>query len=467
MFTIAILGRPNVGKSTLFNRLVGRRQAIVHNQPGVTRDRLEAEGKLGHLRFRVIDTAGLDAGTEESLEGRLRAQALAGLEQADLGLFLFDAKGGLTPLDQEVAVLLHRSKKPIVVLANKCEGRQAEVDAAEGWKLGLGEPIPISAEHGEGLADLFQIFRKYLTSGPDNDENDNVEEKSFAVDPEGLQSSKLGLDKPIKLAIVGRPNVGKSSLVNRLVGDERMLTGPEPGLTRDAVTLSLQDANHAFELIDTAGLRRKSRIEQKLEQVSVSATLQALKYAHAAVLLIDATKPLEVQDLTIANLILREGRALVIAINKWDLVETPAEVLKSIRERLEDKLAQAPGISNVTLSARTGSGIHRLLPAVAKTVERWDRRVSTARLNRWLHAALEEHQPPQIAGRRLKIRFITQASSRPPTFVLFQNQEPSLVPDHYLRFLTNNLRRDLDLAGVPIRMHVRRGENPYEQRGGD
>lgn len=469
MLTIAILGRPNVGKSTLFNRLVGRRQAIVHDQPGVTRDRLEGEGKLGHLRFRVIDTAGLDVGPEDSLEGRLRAQTLAGLEQADLGLFLFDARVGLTPLDHDVARLLHRTKKPIVLIANKCEGRQAEIDASEAWALGLGEPLPISAEHGEGLADLFQVIRAHLPK--DDEEPEATAETAEPPQPPAADAAaeapdrpsgpELGSDKAIKLVIVGRPNAGKSSLINRLIGDERLLTGPEPGLTRDSVALAWTHQGRSFELIDTAGLRRKARIEQRLERISVSATVQALKFAHAAVLVVDATQPLEVQDLTIADLVLREGRALVVAINKWDLIENPREVLKEIRDRLEDKLAQAPGIEIVTLSARTGDGINKLLPAVVKTVQRWNRRTTTAKLNRWLQTALDEHQPPQIGGRRLKIRFITQTASRPPTFVLFQNLDPADMPDHYLRFLSNSLRKALELPGVPIRMHVRRGENPY------
>jgi GTP-binding protein len=469
LLTIAILGRPNVGKSTLFNRLVGRRQAIVHDQPGVTRDRLEGEGKLGHLRFRVIDTAGLDVGPEDSLEGRLRAQTLAGLEQADLGLFLFDARAGLTPLDHDVARLLHRTKKPIVLIANKCEGRQAEIDASEAWALGLGEPLPISAEHGEGLADLFQVIRAHLPKA--EEEPEAAAETVEPPQPPAADAAaevldrpsgpELGSDKAIKLVIVGRPNAGKSSLINRLIGDERLLTGPEPGLTRDSVALAWTHQGRSFELIDTAGLRRKARIEQRLERISVSATVQALKFAHAAVLVVDATQPLEVQDLTIADLVLREGRALVVAINKWDLIENPREILKEIRDRLEDKLAQAPGIEIVTLSARTGDGINKLLPAVVKTVQRWNRRTTTAKLNRWLQAALDEHQPPQVGGRRLKIRFITQTASRPPTFVLFQNLDPADVPDHYLRFLSNSLRKALELPGVPIRMHVRRGENPY------
>ncbi|WP_027135310.1 ribosome biogenesis GTPase Der [Geminicoccus roseus] len=472
MFTIAILGRPNVGKSTLFNRLVGRRQAIVHDLPGVTRDRLEGEGKLGHLHFRVIDTAGLDVGAEDTLEGRLRAQTLAGLEQADLGLFLFDARAGLTPLDHDVAKLLHRTRKPIVLLANKCEGRQAEIEAAEAWSLGLGEPVPISAEHGEGIADLFQVILKHLPTAEEEAAEESESEdqlplpSSLADEPAAASGPELGSDKAIKLVIVGRPNAGKSSLINRLIGDDRLLTGPEPGLTRDSVALAWTHQGRSFELIDTAGMRRKARIEERLERMSVSATVQALKFAHAAVLVVDATQPLEVQDLTIADLVIREGRALVVAINKWDLIDDPAEALKNIRARLEDKLAQVPGIEMVTLSARTGSGLNRLLPAVVKTVQRWNRRTTTAKLNRWLQMALQDHQPPQVGGRRLKIRFITQAASRPPTFILFQNLDPADVPDHYLRFLSNSLRKALDLPGVPIRMHVRRGENPYS-RGDD
>jgi len=464
VFTIAILGRPNVGKSTLFNRLVGRRQAIVHDLPGVTRDRLEGQGRIGHLRFRVIDTAGLDVGPDDSLEGRLRAQTLAGLEEADLGLFLFDARAGLTPLDHEVARLLQRTKKPIVVLANKCEGRQAESDAAEAWSLGLGEPLPISAEHGEGMADLFQVIQARLPEEADEEDQDDATpapREPAELPAESPAGPELGAGKPVKLVVIGRPNVGKSSLINRLVGDERMLTGPEPGLTRDSVTLPVTHQGRSFELIDTAGLRRKARIEQRLERISVSATVQALKFAHAAVLVVDATQPLEVQDLTIADLVLREGRALVVAINKWDLIETPKETLQAIRERLEDKLAQAPGLELVTISARTGQGIPKLLPTVLKTVQRWNRRITTAKLNRWLQDALAEHQPPQVGGRRLKIRFVTQTASRPPTFVLFQNLDPADVPDHYLRYLSNSLRRALDLPGVPLRLHARRGENPY------
>ncbi|WP_159713159.1 ribosome biogenesis GTPase Der [Geminicoccus flavidas] len=464
MFTIAILGRPNVGKSTLFNRLVGRRQAIVHDQPGVTRDRLEGQGRIGHLRFRVIDTAGLDVGPDDSLEGRLRAQTLAGLEEADLGLFLFDARAGLTPLDHEVARLLQRTKKPIVVLANKCEGRQAEIDAAEAWSLGLGEPLLISAEHGDGMADLFQVIQARLPEEADEEEQDDAApalSEPAELPAESAAGPELGAGKPVKLVVIGRPNVGKSSLINRLVGDERMLTGPEPGLTRDSVALPVTLQGRSFELIDTAGLRRKARIEQRLERISVSATVQALKFAHAAVLVVDATQPLEVQDLTIADLVLREGRALVVAINKWDLVETPKETLQAIRERLEDKLAQAPGLETVPISARTGQGVSKLLPTVLKTVQRWNRRITTAKLNRWLQDALAEHQPPQVGGRRLKIRFITQTASRPPTFVLFQNLDPADVPDHYLRYLANSLRRALDLPGVPLRLHARRGENPY------
>lgn len=470
MFTIAILGRPNVGKSTLFNRLVGRRQAIVHDQPGVTRDRLEGEGKLGHLRFRVIDTAGLDVGTEESLEGRLRAQTLAGLEEADLGLLLFDARAGLTPLDHDVARLLHRTKKPIVLLANKCEGRQAEVDASEAWALGLGEPVPISAEHGEGMADLFQVIAKHLPpeSEPELEpapepQRQSARDAFLEDEPTDRSGPELGKDKPIKLVVVGRPNVGKSSLINRLIGDERLLTGPEPGLTRDSVALAWTHQGRSFELIDTAGLRRKARIEQRLERVSVSATVQALKFAHAALLVVDATQPLEVQDLTIADLVTREGRALVVVINKWDLIEEPREALTEIRLRLEERLAQVPGVEIVPLSARTGDGVGKLFPAVVRAVQRWNRRTTTAKLNRWLQAALEEHAPPQVGGRRLKIRFATQTASRPPTFILFQNLDPTDVPDHYLRYLSNSLRKALELPGVPLRLHVRRGENPYDR----
>ena len=471
MLTIAILGRPNVGKSTLFNRLVGRRQALVHDRPGVTRDRLEGMGHLGHLQFRVIDTAGLDVGPDDSLEGRLRAQTLAGLAEADLGLFVVDARAGITSLDHEVARLLQRTKKPFLLLANKCEGRQAQADAQEAWSLGLGEPLPISAEHGDGMADLFQELRKYVPEEPEEEpaaeETPEPLAADAAEDAPDRSGPELGRDKPIKLAIVGRPNVGKSSLVNRLIGDERLLTGPEPGLTRDSVTVPLRHRDRAFELIDTAGLRRKARVEERLEQLSTSATIHALKFAHAAVLVVDATQALEVQDLTLADFVVREGRALVVAVNKWDLVEDPKAALQAIRYRIEDKLAQIAGVELVTLSAKTGQGVDKLLPTVGRAVARWNRRTTTAKLNRWLQAALDEHPPPQVGGRRMKIRFMTQTGSRPPTFVVFQNLDPADVPDHYLRYLANSMRKALDLPGVPLRLLVRRGENPYADRKGD
>jgi GTPase len=459
---VAIIGRANVGKSTLFNRLVGRRQAIVDDLPGVTRDRIEGVCRLGPHEFKVIDTAGLEAGEPDSLAGRLRRQAMQGLAEADVGLFVIDARLGVTPTDQEVAEALRRQKKPVLLVANKCEGRLAESQAAEAWTLGLGEPLPVSGEHGDGIPDLLLALRPLLAA-PAPPELARV--LAEPVEAAGETAEEGTPDRPLKLAVIGRPNAGKSSLINRLIDEDRLLTGPEPGLTRDSITLRLSWRGREIELVDTAGLRRKAKVAEKLEKLSTSATLRTLKFAEVVALVVDATMPLERQDLTIARLVVQEGRALVIVLSKWDLIGDPSAALRAIRDTLTTQLADVRGVPLVTLSALTGRGVDKLLPAVVDAHRRWQSRVPTGALNRWLATALEQHPPPLAQGRRVKIRYATQTTARPPTFVLFANKPADALPDSYLRYLAAGLRDTFDLAGVPIRFHVRHGENPYASDG--
>ncbi len=449
--TVAILGRPNVGKSTLFNRLVGRRLAIVDDTPGVTRDRLEGEGGLFDLAFRVIDTAGMEEATDDSLPGRLRRSSELALDEADVGVFVIDAKAGVTALDEALADALRDRGKPLILVANKAESDGGRLAQSEAWRLRLGEPIPMAAAHAQGLDDLAEALRPFVTH----------EEESEAPTTEGDEPSKA----PLRLAIVGRPNAGKSSLVNRLVGSERLLTGPEPGLTRDAVSLSWSFEGEAFELVDTAGLRRRARIDKRsLEKVSTSATVEALKRCGVALLVLDATQPFERQDQTIADLVLREGRALVIALNKWDLVDEPKLLLRDVERRLGLELAQAKGVPAVPVSAITGRGLDRLMRAIVQQYRRWNQRIPTAGLNRWLQTAVDTNPPPLVKGRRIKLRYVTQAKGRPPTFALFGNQLDEL-PESYLRYLTGSLREAFDFQGVPIRWHRRQGRNPYVDAG--
>lgn len=471
-FTIAIIGRPNVGKSTLFNRLVGKRLAIVDNTPGVTRDRREGDGRLAELRFRVVDTAGLEEAFDDSMEARMRAQTNRAVEQADVALLLIDARAGLTPLDKHFADWLRTRVTPTIVLANKCEGRQGSSGFYESYKLGLGDPIAISAEHGEGLGDLYEVLAPLVqtyesdaahaassaadTDAPNDSPDDDFEIDTKADDDEDEAPTHL------QLAIVGRPNVGKSTLVNRLIGEDRMLTGPEAGITRDSIAISWTFRGRPIRLIDTAGLRRKARITKKLENLSVVDSLRAIRYAHCVVLLVDATAPLEKQDLTIARTVIEEGRSLVIAINKWDLAEDRKAVLRQVKDRLETSLPQVRGIPLVTLSAKTGNGTNKLLPAVLKIFDVWNSRVPTGHLNRWLIEACERHPPPLTRGRRIKLRYMTQVKSRPPTFVIFANV-PEELPESYLRYLINGMRDVFNLPGVPIRMRTRRGKNPYKK----
>lgn len=451
MFTIAIIGRPNVGKSTLFNRLAGRKLALVDDTPGVTRDRREAEGSLGELEFRIVDTAGLEDETGDKLEARMRAQSEQAIEDADLCLFLIDARAGVTPLDKHFADLMRRTSTPALLLANKCEGKAGEPGLYEAFALGLGDPIAFSAEHGDGLADLLEAMRPFA---------DEAAAREAALAPEEDDDTPA-----IKVAIVGRPNAGKSTLINRLIGKERLLTGPEAGITRDSISVDWDwvdkdGGHHPIRLFDTAGMRKRARVNQKLEKLSVADGLRAVKYAEVVVLLLDATQPFEKQDLHIADLVVREGRALVIGVNKWDLVDDRQEMQKELRLKLEELLPQVRGIPMVMFSASTGRAVDRLMPKVIETYELWNSRISTGQLNRWLDEMIIRHPPPAVNGRRIRLRYMTQARTRPPTFALFASRAEAL-PESYTRYLINGMRERFGLAGVPIRIHVRAGKNPY------
>lgn len=448
-FTVAILGRPNVGKSTLFNRLAGKRLAIVDDLPGVTRDRREAPARLGDLTFTVIDTAGLeDAKGEAMLESRMRAQTEKALALADVALFLIDARAGVTPLDRHFAQWLRKGKTPVILTANKCEGGAGQPGMFEAYALGLGDPVPLSAEHGEGLSELYEALIPFAPQ-------EEAAEKEWIED---------GKDRPIRIAVVGRPNAGKSTLVNRLIGEERLITGPEAGLTRDAIEVPFTWKGRDVVLIDTAGLRKKANITQRIERQAVGDTLDALRFAQVVVLVVDANAILERQDLTIGELAAREGRALVLAVNKWDAVENREEALERLREKLEIALPQVKGVAAVTLSALSGKGLDRLMQAVTKAYDVWNKRVSTSKLNRWLEEATQRHPPPAVKGRRLKLRYMTQVNSRPPSFVIFTSK-PEELPESYTRYLVNGMREAFDLPGTPIRLGLRKSKNPFDDKG--
>jgi GTP-binding protein len=462
MFTVAIIGRPNVGKSTLFNRLAGKKLALVDDRPGVTRDRREGDARLGDLGFKIIDTAGLEEGDSQSLSGRTRAQTEAAIEDADAIFFVFDSRSGLLPEDRYFADLVRRAGKPLIVIANKAEGRAGESGAIEGYDLGLGDPVPLSAEHGEGLAELYAAVRAAL---PDRTEapaepDPHAERRHFEDDEDG---SELDPTKPLRVAIIGRPNAGKSTLLNRILGEDRLLTGPEPGLTRDTIGVEFSWRERAVKMFDTAGLRRRARIEDKLEKLAVADALRAVKFAEVVVLLLDSTIPFEKQDLTLADLVAREGRALVIGLGKWDLVADQSARLPHLREEAGRLLPQVKGAAVVPVSGATGAGIDKLMEAIVATHVVWNKRISTARLNRWLVAALESTPPPAVAGRRIKIRYITQLRARPPYFMVFGNQLAAL-PTSYERYLVNGLRQAFELPGVPIRLSRRTTENPYRDK---
>jgi GTP-binding protein len=443
-FAVAILGRPNVGKSTLFNRLVGRRSALVDNTPGLTRDRREGEGRIADLGFRVIDTAGLEEAAPASLEGRMRVHTERALAAADVALLVIDAREGITEADRHFAGWLRRSGRPVVLVANKTEGRATLPGVGEAYRLGLGDPVPVSAEHGEGLAELYERLRP------------------FAVDCVG-DPTPADQEKALQLAIVGRPNVGKSTLANRLIGEDRLLTGPEAGITRDAIAVDWMWNDRPIRLVDTAGLRRRPRVEGNLERLSVGDASRAIRFAESVILVLDALQPFERQDLTIARLVADEGRALVLAASKWDVVGEPATVLKRLRDRASISLSQLNGVAIVPVSGLTGRGTDALMTAVFAAGEVWNRRVPTAALNRWLVTTQERHPPPVVEGRRLRLRYITQVNTRPPSFALFASR-PGELSDSYRQYLVNALREEFDLPGTPIRMMLRKGKNPYDAR---
>ncbi len=440
---LAIVGRPNVGKSTLFNRLAGKKLAIVHDRPGVTRDRRFATGTIGDIDLELIDTAGFEDVDDESLESRMRAGTERAIDECDVALFLIDAREGVTPLDEIFAEILRKRDKPVILAANKTEGNAGQSGALDAFRLGLGEPIQISAEHGEGIADLYEAIAPF-----------EAEIDEDADDP----------DKPIRIAIVGRPNAGKSTLVNRLVGEDRLLTGPEAGITRDAVSVDWTWEGRNIRLVDTAGLRRKARVQESLEKLSTGDTIRAITFAEVVVLVMDADQAFETQDLQIADLVEREGRALVFCLAKWDLVDEPQARLKELTETAERMLPQVRGTPVVALSAETGRGVERLLPAVLKTHANWSTKVKTRDLNDWLALAVQRHPPPAVDGRRIKPKYMAQTKARPPTFVLFASRAQHL-PDSYRRYLINSLRESFDLPGVPIRITIKSGSNPYAEGG--
>ena len=449
-FTVAIVGRPNVGKSTLFNRLVGSRLALVDDQPGVTRDRREGEARLGDLEFTIVDTAGLEDAVAESLSGRMQVQTEAALADADAILFVIDARSGPLPIDRNFANLVRRTGKPVIVVANKSEGKAGHAGAVEAYTLGLGAPVAISAEHGEGLSGLYDALRAAL---PD--------ETEFPAEDAGEKSAPE--NEVIRVAVVGRPNAGKSTLINRLLGEERLLTGPEPGITRDSISVPLQWYGRNFLIYDTAGMRRRSKIDEKLEKLSVADALNAIRFAHVVVVLMDSERAFEEQDLRIADLVEREGRGLVVAMSKSDLMAKEGGAIKKLREETDHWLPQVKGVPVVAVSGLTGEGVDRLLKAVTDSHAVWNRRVSTSALNRWLGDTLAHHPPPAVSGRRLKLNYITQHKTRPPSFILSCTRADTL-PEAYRRYLVNGLRESFDLPGTPIRLTLREKENPFAGR---
>ncbi|EPR08430.1 GTP-binding protein Der [Sphingobium indicum IP26] len=450
--TVAIVGRPNVGKSTLFNRLVGKKLALVDDQPGVTRDRREGQANLLGVDFTIIDTAGYEDEDPQTLPGRMRMQTQAAVENADVALFVVDARAGITPLDEEIARWLREGDAPVVLMANKAEGKAGDDGVMEAFSLGLGDPVPFSAEHGQGLADLFQALLPYIDREEEEEEEGEPDEADFE-------------SAPLKLAIVGRPNAGKSTLINRLLGENRLLTGPEAGITRDSIAVDWQwtdpdGAERPVRLIDTAGMRKRAKVQDKLEKLAVSDGLNAVNFAEVVVLLLDSTRGLEAQDLRIADKVIEEGRALVVALNKWDTVENGSALYQGIKQALSDGLAQIRGVPIMTVSAATGKGLDDLIRVAFETRTAWSQRVSTGILNRWFERALEANPPPAPGGKRIKLRYITQNKTRPPTFVLFGTRLDEL-PESYRRYLVNGIRKELGFGAVPVRLTLRSAKNPY------
>ncbi|ARR53716.1 ribosome biogenesis GTPase Der [Rhizorhabdus wittichii DC-6] len=449
--TVAIVGRPNVGKSTLFNRLVGKKLALVDDRPGVTRDRREGDATLIGLDFRVIDTAGFETDDPQTLPGRMRAQTQAAVREADVALFMVDARAGVTPLDEEVALWLRGEDTPVVLVANKAEGKATEAGVHEAYGLGLGDPIPFSAEHGEGLVDLFEALRPHIERDEDQDGEEGEDEDAAG---------------PLKLAIVGRPNAGKSTLINKILGEQRMITGPEAGITRDSIAIDWDwhapdGTVRPIRLIDTAGMRKRAKVQDKLEKLSVADGLRAVDFAEVVVLLLDATLGLEAQDLRIADKVLQEGRALIIALSKWDVAADPPALFQGVRTALDEGLAQVKGLPLLTVSGVSGRGVDQLLQAAHETREAWSQRVSTAKLNRWFERTIEANPPPAPGGKRIKLRYLTQARTRPPSFVLFGTRVDQL-PESYRRYLVNGIRRDLGFGSVPVRLTLRAPKNPFD-----
>ncbi|MBL4891852.1 MAG: ribosome biogenesis GTPase Der [Rhizobiaceae bacterium] len=468
-FTVAIIGRPNVGKSTLFNRLVGKRLALVDDTPGVTRDRRMADARLGDLHFKIIDTAGLEEADEESLQGRMREQTDLAIEEADLCLFLVDARSGIVPADKSFAQILRKTETPIVLVANKMEGKTGESGFYDAYRLGFGDPVPVSAEHGIGMSDLYQAIIDEVGEEVAFPPKQAPVETDVGEDelPEGFEDGEeeLAYDntKPMKIAVVGRPNAGKSTLINEMIGEERMLTGPEAGITRDSISVDWEWRGRLIQLHDTAGMRKKAKMQGKLEKLSVFDGLRAVQFAEVVIIVLDVTIPFEKQDLQITDLIIREGRALVIALNKWDLIEDRQAVLKEMHEKAARHLSQVKGLKVIPVSAETGEGIDKLMAAVLEVHKTWNRRIPTAPLNRWLSGILYHHPPPAASGRRIKLRYITQAKSRPPTFSV-SCSKPDSLPTSYSRYMVNELRKEFDLFGIPIRLFMRKSENPFANR---
>ena len=464
-FSLAIVGRPNVGKSTLFNRLVGKRLALVDNQPGVTRDLREGQARLGDVRFTVIDTAGLEEASDESLQGRMRKLTERAVDMADVCLFLIDARVGVTPTDEIFADILRKRAKVIILGANKGEGSAANEGVLEAWNLGLGEPLRLSAEHGEGMSDLLTVL---MPMADDFAERSRQEMAQTDIDIEEDEEGTYRLptrSKPLQVAVVGRPNAGKSTLINKILGEDRLLTGPEAGITRDAISLQMDWSGVPMRVFDTAGMRKKAKVQEKLEKLSVGDGLRAVKFAEVVVVLLDAEIPFEQQDLRIADLAEREGRAVVVAVNKWDIEEEKQHKLKNLKEAFERLLPQLRGAPLVTVSAKTGRGLDRLREAILHAHEVWNRRITTAQLNRWLSGMVEAHPPPAPHGRRIKLRYMTQAKTRPPGFVLMCSN-PDKMPESYSRYLVNGMRQDFDMPGTPIRLYMRSqaNQNPYKDR---
>ncbi|SEH13613.1 GTP-binding protein [Sphingopyxis sp. YR583] len=457
--TIAIVGRPNVGKSTLFNRLVGKRLALVDDQPGVTRDRREGDGELLGLKFTIVDTAGFEDYDAATLPGRMRVQTEKAVREADAALFMIDGRAGVTPLDEEIARWLRSEDTPIILLVNKAEGKQGENGLMESYSLGFDNPIALSAEHGEGVVDLFDALRPIVEA------YDAAEAEAFPPSVEGEEDEDAPLG-PMKLAIVGRPNAGKSTLINRMIGEDRLITGPEAGITRDSIRVDWQwekDGEvHEIQLFDTAGMRKRAKVVDKLEKLSVADALHAVDFAEVVVLLLDATKGLEAQDLRIADKVLQEGRALIVALNKWDIAEDPSALFNGVRTALDDGLSQVKGVPVLSISGATGKGIDTLVKVAFEQREIWTNRVSTARLNRWFEGAVDNNPPPAPGGKRIKLRYITQARTRPPTFVVFGSRTDSL-PGSYERYLVNGMRKELGFQGVPVRLNFRNSRNPYDE----